>query len=366
MKIDVHFHAVGSGNDLSDINNDIYYSRLLRNSDNCFTNLLIKTVQNMVEKSLEKQIFGCKKKKTVTAEDYFGLAYKLLISSKEIDGIVLLGLDAVYSSKTGDLNEKKTELYVSNRFLNNKVMELNERLQKEADFQKANKRFYFGASVNPNRKDWESELDYVLSQTNAVLVKWIPSVQHIQVADKKHKEFYDALSLYNMPLLCHVGPEYSFSEGRTQKSLDNFRYLENPLERGVRIIAAHCSTPVFPFVDKNEIEEFYTFMKNANRGKNVQLWADTSALSLSSRIFMIPEIVKTFPSRWLIHGSDFPIPIDGRPHIPWLTYKISLKKYIQIIKTKNLLDKDVRIKRAHGFSDIILENAEKVLRFSVK
>jgi len=42
------------------------------------------------------------------------------------------------------------------------------------------------------------------------------------------------------------------------------------------------------------------------------------------------------------------------------------EEYIQIIKTKNSLDRDVKIKQAHGFSIPILENAEKVLRFSIK
>jgi hypothetical protein len=32
------------------------------------------------------------------------------------------------------------------------------------------------------------------------------------------------------------------------------------------------------------------------------------------------------------------------------------------VKTRNPFDRDVRIKRAHGFSDAILTNAEKVLR----
>jgi hypothetical protein len=35
---------------------------------------------------------------------------------------------------------------------------------------------------------------------------------------------------------------------------------------------------------------------------------------------------------------------------------------MQIKNTENLLDKDVMIKRAHGFSDSILGNPEDVLR----
>lgn len=88
----------------------------------------------------------------------------------------------------------------------------------------------------------------------------------------------------------------------------------------------------------------------------------TSALSLSTRLPYIQEIVETFPSEWLVHGSDFPIPIDSWPHLPLVTHDITPEEYIKICKTKNPFDRDVRIKRAHGFSGSILENAEEVLR----
>jgi predicted TIM-barrel fold metal-dependent hydrolase len=359
MRIDVHFHVIGNGTDLNNVDNDVYF--YADDNNHWFTRILY----NMIEEDIERQGADFNQDGKFSTEEYFDYVYRILISSKEIDGIVLLGLDAVYDLSTGVIDEKKTDLYVSNTYLNKKVTKLNERLQNETDPQIRNKKFFMGASVNPNRKDWESELDYVLSDTKAVLIKWIPSTQHIHIEDDKHENFYNVPSNNNMPLLCHVGPEYSFPEGIRRKELDNFRFLEKPLEHGVTIIAAHCATPVFPLIDKNEIKEFHALMKNANQGGNIRLWADTSALSLSTRIPIIPEIVKTFPPKWLIHGSDFPIPIDAWPHLPWITEDMTPEEYIQIIKTKNPLDRDVRTKHAHGFSSKIHANAEKVLRISV-
>ena len=63
-----------------------------------------------------------------------------------------------------------------------------------------------------------------------------------------------------------------------------------------------------------------------------------------------------------MNGSDFPIPIDGWTHLPLVTHNVTTEEYINICKTKNPLDRDVKIKRAHGFSDSILQNGEKVLR----
>jgi len=315
----------------------------------------------LVEKDLEKLGADFDQSGTIETSEYLNLAYKYLRTSKEIDGVVLLGLDALYAPKSGRLDKKRTDLWVSNRFLAKKVKELNDQLMKENDPQKREKRFYWGASVSPNRTDWREEMEFVVNDPNAVLMKLIPSVQHINLRDPKHKDYYESLAKSRMPLLCHVGPEYSFPEGIREKERDNFRFLDKPLEYGVTVIAAHCATPVFP-IDKNETKEFGAFMRSANSGSKVQLWGDTSAFSLLTRIPILEEIIETFPPEWLVHGSDFPIPIDGWIHLPGFTYDMTWEEYERIRKMKNLLDKDVIIKKAHGFSDSILENAEKVLR----
>ncbi|MBI5477106.1 MAG: amidohydrolase family protein [Ignavibacteriales bacterium] len=357
MKIDVHCHVIGNGKDISKVDEDVF----LYADDNQL--LFTRMLANMVEDELVRMEGDLNKDGTISTYEYFEILYKMFVSSKEIDGIVLLGLDAVYSPATGELDRKKTDLWVSNKFLSAKVKELNRRLQNETDPRKKAKRFFFGASISPNRKnDWEAELNFVLAQPEAVLIKLIPSTQHIELKDERHKGFYKALAEKKMPLLCHVGPEYSFPEGLRNKKLDNFRYLENALKEGVTVIAAHCASPVFPTIDKDEIKEFYSFMKDVNAGGEIKLWADTSALSLSTRLPLIPKILKTFPAEWLVHGTDFPIPVDGWTHLPLITHDITPKEYIDICRTKNTLDRDVKIKRAHGFSDSILENADKVLR----
>jgi predicted TIM-barrel fold metal-dependent hydrolase len=355
MKIDMHFHVVGRGNDINQVNDNVFFYPEDNNT------LLTRVLYKLVEKTLGEVGADFDQSGTIDTNEYLNLIYKSLGASKEIKGVVLLGLDALYGPRSGKLDEKKTDLWVSNRFLAKKVKELNDQLMKENDSLKREKRFYWGASVSPNRKDWRKEMEFVLNESNAVLMKLIPSVQHINLQDPRHKDYYESLAKNRMPLLCHVGPEYSFPEGIREKERDHFRLLEKPLECGVTVIAAHCATPVFP-TDKNETKEFYRFMQRANSGGKVQLWGDTSAFSLLTRIPILEEILETFPPEWLVHGSDFPIPIDGWVHLPGLTHDVTWEEYEQIKKMENLLDKDVVIKRAHGFSDSILENAEKVLR----
>ena len=352
MRIDMHCHVMGNGTDLQNIDNDVYL--YAEDNQHWFTRMLA----NLIEEELEKMEADLNRDGTISTYEYFEVLYRLFSESKEIDGVVLLALDAVYSPKSGELDKKRTDLWISNRYLSKKVAELNKRLKKDGK----DKRFFLGASVSPNRKDWEAELDYVINQTEAVLIKWIPSTQHIKVMDDKHRDFYKAIAEKHLPLLCHVGPEYSFPEGIRNRQLDNFRYLERPLEYGVTVIAAHCATPVFPIIDPNVTKAFYKFMKAANSDGTIRLWSDTSALSLSTRLPLIPEILETFPPKWLVHGTDFPIPIDGWPNLPLVAYDITPEEYIAICKTKNPFDRDVLIKRAHGFEDSIMENAGKVLR----
>lgn len=356
MRIDIHIHAIGNGRDLHRVDEEIYFNA--DDNHHWFTRILY----NMLEDDIEKFGGDFNRDGRITTTEYFELVYRMLAQSAEIDGVVLLALDAVYSASTGELDAQRTDLWVTNRFLKRTVDLLNERLAKEEDPSKRKKRFFFGSSVNPNRKDWEAELDYVANQTDAVLVKLIPSAQHIDLREKRHAAFYRALASSHLPLLCHVGPEYSFPEGIRKKGLDNFRYLENPLEYGVTVIAAHCATPVFPMFEKTEVKEFYEFMRLANSDGTVRLWGDTSAFSLATRAFILGAIVDTIPACWLVHGSDFPIPIDGWAQLPLVTRDMTPKEYIRIWKAKNPLDKDVLIKRAHGFANQILENAEKVLR----
>lgn len=353
MRIDIHCHVMGNGTNIDDVNNDVY----LYAEDNqlLFTRLLA----NLIEEDLIRMEGDLNKDGMISTFEYFEILYRMLKESQEIDGVVLLALDAVYAPRTGELDKRRTDLWVSNRFLSRKVDELNQRLKTDG---LTEKRFYFGASVSPNRNDWESELDYVINETQAVLMKWIPSTQHIMVKSEAHTAFYETLAKNHLPLLCHVGPEYSFPEGIRNMALDNFTHLETPLEHGVTVIAAHCASPVFPIKDPNVMKEFARFMKDANSDGNVRLWADTSALSLSTRLPFIPQILDIFPPQWLVHGTDFPIPIDAWPHLPFVTQDITPKEYTAICKTKNPFDRDVRIKRAHGFSESIIGNTEKVLR----
>ena len=147
MKFDIHFHVVGRGAEIDQVDDNVYFNP---DDNNLF---FTRILYGMVEKDLEKLEADLDQSGSIDTDEYFKLVYGFLKTSEELKGIVLLAMDAVYHPQTGALDEKRTDIWVSNRFLGKKVRELNDKLSKEKDPKNRNKRFYYGASVNPNRKD---------------------------------------------------------------------------------------------------------------------------------------------------------------------------------------------------------------------
>ncbi len=356
-RIDMHCHVVGHGDDVTG-EDDIYFNP----HDN--NHWLTRILYSMVEKDIIKMggEEGHVEDGHLTCREYLDFLAARLRASEEIDAVVLLGLDAVFNPD-GSMDKVRTDVYVSSRFLADQVDRLNGTMQE--------KRFLLGASVHPDRPDWEEQLSEAIAR-GAVLIKLIPSTQHIDLDARdgdpyRYERYFRMLADNGVPLLCHVGPEYSYPEGIRNAELDDYNILDAPLACGVTVIAAHCASPVFPVIDRDTIDEFAGYMEKANNrhAKNTgygMLYGDTSAFTLTSRLPFIRHLRERFPPEWLLNGSDFPLPIDGWVHNPLFSSSISFSEHLEIRRTTNPFDKDVRVKRAHGFSDSILTNPGTVLR----
>jgi predicted TIM-barrel fold metal-dependent hydrolase len=358
MKIDVHVHLLGDCTDIEKAlrHEAIYYNPEDNNKDLSsffIKNIVIQEIKGFINQFVSNKIA----REGIPEKDYLEMIYRLLADSKEIDALVLLAMDGSYHHRLHSLQVRQTDLLITNKFLFNKINEMNDRLIKEGH---KGKRFLLGASVNPNRADWDAELDYVINDTDAVLLKLIPSVHDVHLDDPAHIAFWNKLAGANLPLLCHVGPELAFAEGLNNPELDNFRFLDYPLKHGVKVIACHCAAPFFPG-HEDKVISFCNYLneKNAN---GVKLWADTSALMSTYRVFYIRRFVKDYNPAYLIHGSDMPVPVNAMNHMPYITYDVTMPEFIDFMNEKNPFDKEILIKRAHGFRDSILSNAVNVLR----
>ena len=212
--------------------------------------------------------------------------------------------------------------------------------------------------MHPYRSDWKEELDKCI-RNGAVLCKWIPSSQQIDITNEKCFPVYDYLAEHNLPLLVHSGPEYSIPTSDERFiEFNNPKYLRTALDRGVTIIIAHCALPYFGALDtkyQDDMEEFFKLFEES-KNKPWKLYADLSAVAEPLRNVYVPDILARIPQERLLFGSDYPLPASE------LSYKKSknifewLKLMAKAFAIKNEIDKNYYMVREMGFDSTIFTN----------
>lgn len=211
--------------------------------------------------------------------------------SEKVARAVLLALDGVYDAG-GRLDTARTDFLVSNRYVLDAA-------GRHPD------RFLAGVSINPGRADAVEELERSAA-AGAALVKVLPNAQCFDPADKKYLPFYRALARLKLPLLSHVGYEFSLA-GRDQSAGDPAR-LRPALEEGACVIGAHgCSQGLF-FPEPH----FRTALEFSRRYPRFYL--DASALTLPNRARML-LLLRRHPELQdrLLFGTDYPVPVCAYP-----------------------------------------------------
>ncbi len=211
----------------------------------------------------------------------------------------LLAFDRHYG-KDGEADDRHSELYVPNEYVWNLCA-------KHPDL------FVPVISVHPYRKDALEELDR-FGARGARIVKWLPNAMGMDPADPRCDAFYDRMAHWRMALLTHVGVERAVDSAAGQ-DVGNPLRLRRPLERGVKVIAAHCGSlgkgvdldhPGAP--DRPNFELFLRMMGEP-RYEGL-LFGELSAVGQSNRgtgpIGVLLERADLH-SR-LVNGSDWPLP----------------------------------------------------------
>ena len=249
-----------------------------------------------------------------------------------LDQVVALALDPVYDSETGARDETRSHMWVSNDY----VVEL------AAD---QSGKFLFGCSVHPYDPRFVERVRTCVDR-GAVLIKWLPSAQQIDLADKRVLAALEFLATAKngrpLPLLLHVGHEYAIptSDPRTTSwdyltwgwrdrlanafrrkaerwhtpKLDALhRNLEGGLAAGAVIIFAHAGTPYFTsgmmstiFGEHSDFDRVRQYVAG-NDNRPGKAYIDVSAFCTPFRAAFFDDIEKIDP-RWVLYGSDFPTP----------------------------------------------------------
>jgi predicted TIM-barrel fold metal-dependent hydrolase len=251
---------------------------------------------------------------------------------------VVLALDGAVD-RAGELDREETQVYVPNEFVAAAIRRHPELL--------------FGASVNPYRRDAIERLERA-RQDGAVLVKWIPSIMHIDPSDPALRPFYSKLKELDLPLLVHVGDENSFGEARNE--LGDPMLLELPLEQGVTVIAAHVATTGTNQGTSNFERLLPMFRQYPN------LYTEVSSLTQINKLgYLYTALDDEVVAARMLHGSDWPLQFFPLVS-PWFQIgRVPLATLRAVSHLENQWDRDVALKRAMGVPDGVFARTWEIL-----
>ncbi|MBU5612142.1 amidohydrolase family protein [Geomonas azotofigens] len=264
---------------------------------------------------------------------------QILAASERVAAAVILAMDGAVDDK-GELDRTQTEMFIPNEFVAAETAKYPNLL--------------FGASINPLRRDALERLDRAAAD-GAVLVKWLPSIQHFDPADRRLAPFYQKLRELGLPLLTHTGSEKSFTMARNE--LADPERLRLALSLGVNVIAAHAASN-----GRNQGESNHRrFLRLCGEYQN--LYADISALTQLNRLTHLQRLLK-HPELFgrLLYGTDMPIPNTAAVTPLGFPNRLTPRRMLQIAGIPNPWDQDVALKEALGVPEQIFFNANSIIR----
>ncbi len=263
---------------------------------------------------------------------------RILGSFQLVKQVVCLALDPVYEAGSGKRREDLSHMWVDNQY----VVELCNTFSHE-------RRVLFGASVHPYDPEFESRVKDCVAQ-GAVLLKWLPSAQGIDLTDARVARALKVLATARggkpLPLLLHVGPEYAIPPMSRHTVTYDFlswsgwdrlgnallfggqrhvpevgairRTLRTALDDGAILILAHCGLPYFASGVLQKVLEHSDFgavreLLRHNPATPKENYAgcclvDVSACCTPFRQAYFPDIA-TLPGDYVLFGSDCPTPV---------------------------------------------------------
>ncbi len=317
-RIDTHLHLTGVGTDDSGCwVSPAFQSRL--------TFQILRRIHGITTEQMEES----------ADSDWVHLVSEI-VDESEIDYAVALGFDGVYRAD-GSLDEERSQMIVPPSWVFRSCHD--------------NDHLLPGPSVNPFRADAMERLEECVDG-GAVLIKWLPMTQGIDLRHPKIADFYRLLAEAGIPLLVHMGGERTFAT--IDESLNDVTLLRAPLDAGVPVICAHTGTRILFSLEPDQLPTLRGMFD-----EYPHLWVDNSGMCNPGRYAHLPALAED--SRiWerTLYGSDFPVPSNAI----YFTRELGVKEVFEMEwRERNPIQRDVEIKRALGYPDRTLSRAVDVL-----
>jgi predicted TIM-barrel fold metal-dependent hydrolase len=212
---------------------------------------------------------------------------------------LLLPFDKNYNAD-GTANLQKTQFYVPNEYVFAAAEEFPDK-------------FIPGISIHPYRADAVDELERWAAR-KARVVKWLPNAMGIDPSDPRCDAFYEKMRQLDLILLAHAGREEAVDAEDDQR-LGNPLLLRRALDRGVKVIVAHCAGlglgEDLDSPNREMLPNFDLFMRLMGEKKyEGLLFADISAVTQHNRLGPALAVLleRSDLHHRLVNGSDYPLP----------------------------------------------------------
>lgn len=256
---------------------------------------------------------------------------KRLNESELYGSAIVYALDGFYDTH-GELDHEKTDILIPNEYI--------------YDVSSKVRNIYFGASINPNKKNALDELQRVYQQ-GAKLIKWIPCTMGINLKNPtpQVERFLDQMKELNLPLVTHVGGENTFSWA--DEPLCDPRHIETVLKKGITVIAAHGAIS-----GKFDDKPGYSYLLELIQ-KYPNLYVDNSAGLFVNRFGFYKDVFLTNFHGRTLQGTDYPLSyvgFAGFQAISLSQFKNEMNEfwYQYAKKTKSIHDLEASIKIGLG------------------
>ena len=295
-----------------------------------------------------------------------------VLSETTVDKVVCLAMDHVHD-ESGTPRPDLTNMYVSHDY----VLELRRTVGDKV---------LLGASVHPYAADFTDRVREAVDQ-GAVLLKWLPSSQDINLADPRSARAMRELAHLGpgggaLPLLLHTGAEYAVPPASDESPSMDFhswtrwdafwnlfrgrkkwrkpdvktveKNVHSAVSDGAVIIFAHCGLPYFAsgplsgWLEHSDFEcvcDYLAENDGASDGTS-GYFADVAACCTPFREGYFPKISR-LPTDRLLFGSDFPTPVfelSADADEVWRDFKAVLGGDFDrvVVPQDNLLDVNLR------------------------
>ncbi len=194
-------------------------------------------------------------------------------------------------------------------------------------------------SINPMRPDALDMIDryHELGFKGA---KFLQNYWGVDTNEERYRAYFEKLKAKNIPLIIHIGSESSV---RSIKHCESIDMLQQPLEIGVNVIAAHMALSYSPLKihkallshPKHYNSEYFRLIEMLQRYDN--LYADISALLTPVRAKVLRHLSHQHHQihEKLLFATDFPVPFTTVLN----SYDLPYKKRFSLSKINNPFDR---------------------------